>query len=332
MGGAELVGGGGMSNSNTLDAHSQSIAPYQGDLPQPQPAPGVSQQTQAHAQEQAQTQGPVAGPRPEGQFGPMASFDEAWAQQQNWNSGAPPSVPERSEWALAFYRSGDCELTQAWAASKKRSTPVDLTGDDEDEDMKRALQASIESETDRQKRHQTYPGFEGAGAGAAGMGASHGPHPLRTVSVNVSVRGGRRRLQRREAGGAEGEGDSPSSAMPAVTTTAAAAETTMTTTTTATHAPVIFTYGRRSSRRKASTADRPDLGSSNSSGLPWRASPRPRRMPASTLPKRTARSTTVDDAPAVRILLFLSSVLFYFSPRLVSFLSSVLVSSSRRDC
>ncbi|PWN87004.1 hypothetical protein FA10DRAFT_269617 [Acaromyces ingoldii] len=164
MGGAELVGDGGMSNSNTLDAGSQSIAPYQGDLsqPQPQPAPGVSQQAQTHSQEQAQAQGPVAGPRPEGQFGPMASFDEAWAQQQNWNSGAPPSVPERT--------------------SKKRSTPVDLTGDDEDEDMKRALQASIESETDRQKRHQTYPGFDGAGTGAAGMGASHGPHPLRTAN------------------------------------------------------------------------------------------------------------------------------------------------------
>jgi hypothetical protein len=54
-------------------------------------------------------------------------------------------------------------------ASKKRNTPVDLTGDDEDDDLRKAMQASLESESTRQKRQQEY-GYDPRSGGRAVSG------------------------------------------------------------------------------------------------------------------------------------------------------------------
>lgn len=56
--------------------------------------------------------------------------------------------------------------------AKKRSSPIDLTGDEEDEDLRKAMQASLESESNRQKRHQEF-GI-GGNDGKTNSNAIHG--------------------------------------------------------------------------------------------------------------------------------------------------------------
>lgn len=53
-------------------------------------------------------------------------------------------------------------------AAQNTNSPIDLTGNDEDDDLRKAMQASLESENDRQKRQQEYgPLNRGSGGGNA---------------------------------------------------------------------------------------------------------------------------------------------------------------------
>ncbi|MCO5585069.1 hypothetical protein L7F22_039001 [Adiantum nelumboides] len=64
----------------------------------------------------------------------------------------PPSQNNTTSWADRASEG----IRRSERNAKKRSSPIDLTGDDEDEDLRKAMQASLESESNRQKRHQEY--------------------------------------------------------------------------------------------------------------------------------------------------------------------------------
>lgn len=75
----------------------------------------------------------------------------AQSQQQQQKQQQPSQPSDEDTWAD---RAGGEALRRSPRSAKRRSSPVDLTADDEDDDLRKAMQASLESENDRQKRQQ----------------------------------------------------------------------------------------------------------------------------------------------------------------------------------
>ncbi|UZJ54220.1 hypothetical protein CBS101457_003540 [Exobasidium rhododendri] len=86
-----------------------------------------------------------------------------------WNDPASTPIGPQTQ-STAFeqdWGTYDLAASKPERTSKKRNTPVDLTGDDEDDDFRKAMQASLESETSRQKKQQDYGYKTRSGAIAA---------------------------------------------------------------------------------------------------------------------------------------------------------------------
>ncbi|PWN34212.1 uncharacterized protein FA14DRAFT_70291 [Meira miltonrushii] len=120
--------------TNDANQYQQAIVPYQ--------APNDNNQSVQSAPNDASTQDqPTGWDAPPSFIGPKTP-----PSTNNNNGNTTTSWADRASEGIR----------RSERNAKKRSSPIDLTGDDEDEDFRKAMQASLESESNRQKRHQEY--------------------------------------------------------------------------------------------------------------------------------------------------------------------------------
>lgn len=122
--------------TNDANQYQQAIVPYQ--------AQNENNQSVQPTPNQASTQDQAAGwDAPSSFIGPKTPPS---SNNDNNNNNTATSWADRASEGIR----------RSERNAKKRSSPIDLTGDDEDEDFRKAMQASLESESNRQKRHQEY--------------------------------------------------------------------------------------------------------------------------------------------------------------------------------
>lgn len=90
---------------------------------------------------------------------PASTITSSQEHAAGWDAPAfigPKTPPQNNTTTTSWADRASEGIRRSERNAKKRSSPIDLTGDDEDEDFRKAMQASLESESNRQKRHQEY--------------------------------------------------------------------------------------------------------------------------------------------------------------------------------